>query len=187
MRRTMKRKVTNTGKDRLYTIFAFFIVAPVISIVLAFALVQNVILPRLEEGQKTISIMEDELGNNAEKDYELDDDLSSTGNEDSTVADSEDITEDNTDLDEENIETVFYGIQIGNFSSLTNAEAFIKELEENNIQNGYIVNVEGAYKVFSGEFKLKEEAYSYLEKVRELYTDAFVNTVTNKAKISKTE
>lgn len=54
MRRTMRRKVTNTGKDRLYTIFAFFIVAPVISIVLAFALVQNVILPRLEEGQKLL-------------------------------------------------------------------------------------------------------------------------------------
>lgn len=187
MRRTMRRKVTNTGKDRLYTIFAFFIVAPVISIVLAFALVQNVILPKLEEGQKTISTIEEGLGDNVEKNYELDDDLSSTGDEDITAAESEDLTEADSESEEETIETIFYGIQIGNFSSIANAEAFIKELEANNIQNGYIVNVEDSYKVFSGEFKLKEEAYGYLENIREVYADAFVNTVSSKGKIIRTE
>lgn len=188
MRRTMRKKVTNTGKDRLYTIFAFFIVAPIISIVLAFALVQNVILPRLEEGENTISTIEEGLGGIEENNYELDDDFNL--NEDSRDLESapSELTDKDADSGEDNtVATVFYGVQIGNFSSIANADTFINELKGNNINNGYIVKVGDSYKVFAGEFQIKEEAYSYLESIREAYEDAFVNTVSSKDKITKSE
>ncbi|SCG83774.1 hypothetical protein DW1_2209 [Proteiniborus sp. DW1] len=187
MRRTIRKRVTNTGKDRLYTIFAFFIVAPILSIVLAFALVQNVILPRLDEGQKTISTVDEGLGDKVEKNYGLEGDLSSTVDGETLGTEAIDLTENVSESEEETAETTFYGIQIGNFSSITNAEEFIKELKGNNFDNGYIVNVGNSYKVFAGEFKIKEEAYNYLENVREIYEDAFVNTVSSKDKIFRPE
>ncbi len=187
MRRIPRRKVTNTSKDRLYTIFAFFIVAPIISIVLAFALVQNVILPRLEE-QTTISTIDEGLGDKVENSYELEDELNSAGDGESSGKESIDLTdEDLKPKEEDTVATTFYGIQIGNFSSITNAEAFIRELKGNNIEDGYIVNVENSYKVFAGEFEIKEDAYSYLENIRKTYVDAFVNVVSSKNKITKSE
>ena len=188
MRRTMRRKVTNTGKDRLYTIFAFFIVAPIISIVLAFALVQNVILPRLDEGENTISTIEEGLGDIGENNYELDDEINSNEEGENLSSEPTEMIDKDSELGAENtVATVFYGIQIGNFSSITNAETFISELKGNNINDGYIVNVGDSYKVFAGEFKTKEDAYGYLESIREKYEDAFVNSVSSKDKITKSE
>ncbi len=183
MRRTVGRKVNKNNKDRLYTIFAFFIVAPIISIVLAFFLVQNVILPRLSENQKTIDIIEEGLGEEVGKDVGLDINTSINNNED--MLESEPTEEKDESPDDKGgvvEETIFYSVQVGNFSSITNAEALVKELKEKNINDCYVVNIGESYKVFAGEFHIKDEAYKYLENIRELYEDAFVNMVSNKIK-----
>ncbi|WIV10567.1 SPOR domain-containing protein [Proteiniborus sp. MB09-C3] len=186
MRRNVRRRVSNTSKDRLYTIFAFFIVAPIISIVLAIVLVQNVILPRLEEGQNAISTIEDNLDKKGMNNLDSNIDSNSAGDKDMSGLEPVDETDQKPESNDENtIETTFYSVQIGNFSSTANAETFIKELKEKNINDGYIVNVGESYKVFAGEFQAKEEAYSYLENIKKLYEDAFVNSVSSKDKITK--
>ena len=181
----MRSKVTKTGKERFYTIFAFFVIAPIISIVLAFALVQNVILPRLEEGESTISNLEEGLGNIGDNNYELDNDFSQIEDIEDLESNPNDLTV--KDSDSRNPVTVYYGVQIGNFSSITNAEIFINEIKGNNINNGYIVNIGDTYKVFAGEFQAKEEAYGFLESVREVYEDAFVNVVSSEDRLTKPE
>ncbi|WP_352418826.1 SPOR domain-containing protein [Proteiniborus sp.] len=180
MRRNAGRRVNRNNKDRLYTIFAFFVVAPIISIVLAFGLVQNVILPRLAEEQKTINTIEEGLGEEEKSDNEFNIDTNITDNENVTEVVPTEETQGTAGVIEE---TTFYSVQVGNFSSITNAEALVKELKENNINDGYIVNNEESYKVFAGEFQIKDEAYNYLDKIRKLYEDAFVNTLSSKEKI----
>jgi len=185
MRRTMRRSISN-NRDRLYTIFAFFIIAPIISIVLAFALVQNVILPRLDEGHNTITT-ENILDNEIEDEFDSSN-LELIDNEEASVSDSLEEQGEGTISQTENkntIDSIFYGVQVGNFSSIANAELFIKELKANNIDDGYIVNVGDSYKVFTGEFQIKDDAYNYLESIRKLYEDAFVNVVSSEDKILK--
>lgn len=187
MRRTVKRKVDN-NRDRLYTIFAFFVVAPIISIVLAFVLVQNVILPRLDNGQNVISTIDNNLDNELESDLDSRSsqltDNENISNEDSMEEQST-YTEVSQTEDENTVGSTFYSVQVGNFSSITNAELLVKELKSNNIEDSYIVDLGDSYKVFAGEFQSKDEAYNYLEIIRKLYEDAFVNVVSSKDKILK--
>lgn len=188
MRRTIGRRVNRNKKDRLYTFFAFFVVAPIISIVLAFVLVQNVILPRLAEEQKTIDTVEERLGEGGNDYIDLNSDTSIANNENISESGQTEETGEVSGINEENVEeTIFYSIQVGSFSSITNAETLIKELKDNNINDGYIVNVEESYKVFAGEFQIKDEAYNYLENIKKLYGDAFVNTVSSKQKVKRVE
>ncbi len=186
MRRTVGRRINKSNKDRLYTIFAFFIVAPIISIVLAFFLVQNVILPRLSEEQKAIGTIEEGLGEEIGKDVDLDIDTSIKDNENMLESETTKEKDEIPDNEDEVVkETIFYGVQIGNFSSITNAEALVKELKEKNINDCYVVNIGESYKVLAGEFHTKDEAYKYLENINKIYEDAFVNTVSDKNKILK--
>lgn len=179
MKRSFRRKVNRSNKDRLYTIFAFFIVAPIISVLLAFTIVQNFILPRLSEDQMTSSQIlqtKDKEQNdiNMNTDIELSD---NTETED--LEQNEESNDTEKTSDESTIESTFFSIQLGNFSSLTNAKTFMNELAEKNINECYIIKVDEAYKVFSGQFDIKEEAYDYLEEIRLIYEDAFVNKVSN--------
>lgn len=184
MRRSFGRKVNKSNKDRLYTIFAFFVIAPIISIVLAFLLVQNVIIPRLDEDQKANSTIEEGISETGEGDIDLNNDTNIADNVDITKPDKPEEIEGSPSSGQVNAEeTTFFSVQIGNFSSVTNAQALINDLKENNINDGYIVNVEDSYKVFAGEFQIKEDAYNYLENIREFYEDAFMNTVSSNDKV----
>ncbi|SDZ32223.1 Sporulation related domain-containing protein [Proteiniborus ethanoligenes] len=186
MRRITRTKINKNKKDRLYTIVAFFIAAPIISILLGFFLVQYVILPRLSEGENTLNPIEHRVEEN--KETEADDISNDSVYEDdlnNQIGDTEE-SSDNTDLvdslpntgDEEQREVTFYSVQLGNFSSITNAESFIKELKENNI-DGFIIS-NGTFKVFTGEFNSRDDAYKHLEGIKPIYEDAFVNLVSKK-------
>lgn len=183
MRRTRRKRVDKDKKDRLYTIFAFFIVAPIISIVLGFALVQYVILPRLDAEQKAINPIEEKIGEEEKSETKLNIDADISDTEDKSEPEPIEEKNDASNNEEENVkETTFFGVQLGNFSSITNAQVLAKELKENNI-DGYIVSDGNFYRVFAGEFNVKEEAYNYLENIREIYEDAFVNLVSSNEEI----
>lgn len=188
MGRITRTKINKNKKDRLYTIITFFIAAPIISIVLGFFLVQYIILPRLSEEQNTLNPIEYRIEENKESEESnspssvLPSDGAEPQNE---TIDTEDSLEEADLVDnssneetEEKKDISFYSIQLGSFSSLANAESFLKELKGNNI-DGYILK-NRTFTVFSGEFNSKEDAYKYLDDIKKLYGDAFIKLVSKK-------
>ncbi|MGF7056518.1 SPOR domain-containing protein [Brassicibacter mesophilus] len=169
MRQTIRRKRHKVKKDRLFTILAFFVVAPIISVLLGFVLVKYMILPRFLPVQKepTSQIIQDDISNSDDTNFQQN--MQDEDNSEQSTQNQ------NIQLKQSKLEGItLYNIQAGNFSSVENAESLVKELATNGI-TGYIVKLD-SYKVFTGTYFNREEADKYLSKVKNTYSDSFVNT-----------
>ncbi len=149
----------------MLTIFVFFIIAPIISIIIGILIVQNLILPHFEDIDNT------KLTNKIEN---------SSSNNKSNENIVKDIDKQKID-DLEKLELTIkgfdlYNIQLGSFSNIENAKTLRKELREKGA-NGYIVKISD-YKVFYGTYLNREICDKVLTSIRESYKDAFVNKIT---------
>ncbi|KPU27834.1 hypothetical protein TR13x_00280 [Caloranaerobacter sp. TR13] len=159
------RRKKKSKKDKLLTIFVFFILAPIISIAIGILIVQNIILPHFEDisATKPLSEVENGLSNNETNENVVKD------------VDKQEIDDlKNLELTVEGFD--LYNIQLGSFSNIENAKALRKELREKEV-DGYIVKISN-YKVFYGTFLNREICDKVLMSVRESYKDAFVNKIT---------
>ncbi|WP_427338951.1 SPOR domain-containing protein [Caloranaerobacter sp. DY30410] len=163
MKSSMRKR--RNKKDKLLTIFVFFIIAPIISIIIGILIVQNLILPHFEDIDNT------KLTNKIEN---------SSSNNKSNENIVKDIDKQKID-DLEKLELTIkgfdlYNIQLGSFSNIENAKTLRKELREKGA-NGYIVKISD-YKVFYGTYLNREICDKVLTSIRESYKDAFVNKIT---------
>jgi len=170
MRQPMRSKRHKVKKDRLFTILAFFVLAPIISVFLGFALVKYMILPRFlpVKEETSLQTLQEDIDN---KETEFQQDIQNVDNSEQSTQDQ------NVQTKQSKLEGItLYNIQVGNFSSIENADNIVKELAANGMP-GYVVELD-SYKVFAGTYFNREEADEYLSKVKDIYSDAFVNTFT---------
>lgn len=162
--RNLRRK-RKSKKDKLLTIFVFFILAPVISIVIGILIVQNIILPHFEDV------------NDTKRSIKIEDNLSNNERNENIAKDIDKQKIDDLKKLELRIEGFdLYNIQLGSFSNIENAMNLRKELRGNGV-DGYIVKIND-YKVFYGTFLNREICDKILTSIRESYKDAFVNKIT---------
>ncbi|WP_069649205.1 SPOR domain-containing protein [Caloranaerobacter ferrireducens] len=159
------RRKRKSKKDKLLTIFVFFIIAPVISIAIGILIVQSIIMPHFEDVNDTnlTSKIEDDLSNNESNENIVKDIDKQEINDLKKL----ELTIEGFDL---------YNIQLGSFSNVENAKALRKELREKGV-DGYIVKISD-YKVFYATFLNREICDEVLTSIRESYKDAFVNKIT---------
>ncbi|SHH61224.1 Sporulation related domain-containing protein [Caloranaerobacter azorensis DSM 13643] len=155
-------------KDKLLTIFIFFVVAPIISIVIGVFIVQKFILPHFEDINDNKPISKIESSSNKDK-----------NNENIIIKDKDKRDKQEIDDSRELELTIegfdLYNVQLGSFSNIENAKKLRKELRDKGA-NGYIVKI-GNYKVFYGTYLNRKMCDKVLTNIRKLYKDAFVNKI----------
>ncbi len=82
-------------------------------------------------------------------------------------------TTDQTKVITQNLKN-FYTIQIGSFSSLSNAEKYRKEANKKLNKETFIIKEGKLYKVFVGKYKNHKEAENNIKDVIKEYKDAFI-------------
>ncbi len=167
MRQTIRRR-HKVKKDRLATFLAFFVMAPIISILIGLALVKYIILPRFlpVQNENATEIMQDDMINS---DVLLQQDVQEANtNQQNTEKSSVQINQTKAEG------ITLYNIQVGNFSNIENAQTLANELIDKGLP-GYIIKLD-MYKVFVGTYSTRQEADKYLAKVKDVYSDAFINT-----------
>lgn len=175
MRNSIRRKRHRMEKDRLVTFIAFFVVAPLISIVLGFAIVKFLVIP-------TFLPVQDET-NQLTNQGDINDNIDGFEQEEYQPNYEEDNNQnETTQVKQSEIEgIVLYNLQVGNFSSEENANNLIKELNSKEML-GYLVKGD-SYIVFAGTYLTRAEADKYLPEVKISYNDAFISTFSLQDKV----
>ncbi|WP_026893768.1 SPOR domain-containing protein [Clostridiisalibacter paucivorans] len=148
MRLSRKNRKRYSRRDKLVNFLLFFIIAPLVSVMIAFGLVKHVLLPNIDKevDEKTeISEVKDE---------------SKSKDNDKEVYEFKDL--------------VLYSIQTGSFDDIENGKLLVKEMNSKQIP-GFILEVDNDYKVFAGTFLDREEAERYNVYVKGILKDSFIN------------
>ena len=156
----VSRNKKNLGKWR--NIIIFFIIAPIVAILITTGLFRYLILPYIVSDDNPDNINQDKQNN--EDDSPKSDKNNNQDNQDS------DITDPTMTLRLDGMS--LFNVQLGSFSSKENAESLVSQLKEKEI-NAYIVDSD-SFKVFAGTFFSRREAEKYKDKLKNTYTDAFL-------------
>lgn len=162
MRRT-RRGSERQNVNKWTNFLIFFVLAPIVAILLTIGLFKYLILPQfLPEDDKD--------ANNNQIEQETDNPNSTDENDNSNSNE-----ENNGQLSMYTLDGMdLFSVQIGSFGSKENAEKLVEQLKENGL-DGYLIEKD-SYKVFAGTFFSRQEADVYLIKVREYYSDAFIKS-----------
>ncbi len=152
------RNTKNLGKWR--NVIIFFIIAPIVAILITIGLFRYLILPY---------IVSDDNPDNINQDKQNNEDDSGQGDDNNNDQDS-DITDPIITLRLDGMS--LFNVQLGSFSSKENAQSLVNQLKEKDI-NAYVVDSD-SFKVFAGTFFSRTEAERYKDKLKNTYKDAFL-------------
>ncbi len=159
MRQTRRKRDSNDA-SKWIMYFMFIIVAPLLAIFITVGLFKYIIVPRFfPDNEVSVNI------NDVQNERNVEDTSDGSASTNTPQESNETLT---LRLGGMNL----YNVQLGSFSSKENAQGFVNELRENDINSYMIAN--DSFKVFAGSFFLREEADRYLMKIRESYSDAFI-------------
>lgn len=155
----LQKRRNNSPKDKLTIFITFFVIAPLVSISLAYLVVNHVIVPCFIE--QKVEIKEEIPPYNA-------------------TADVHENINNNKDVEIPELEYKindigFCSVQVGSFNDINNAKTIIQDMKNNNIA-GFIVKIKDSYKVYSGVFTNEEHARKHKEELKKNYNDAFISS-----------
>lgn len=154
--------------DKLRMVIAFFVIAPVISITLAYFGVNYFLMPKLGQG----NIQSCEQEEYFEQEIE---DNTGSNLENNEAVEYNFAQEDNNTSSKKIDDISFFTVQMGCFSTIENAKVFVSELKENDI-SAFVVKVGENFKVYSGVFTSKTQADVRKEQIKKNYNDVFVSS-----------
>ncbi len=143
-------------------IIIFFVLAPILAILIAVGLYKYLLLPYIEPNDNPSNIevgtSNDENNSQINNSYDNNDTESPNNTESFVTLKLKGLT--------------LFNVQLGSFSSKENAQTLVDELKDKEI-NGYMFDSNG-FKVFAGTFFTRGEAEKYRDELKNTYSDAFI-------------
>jgi len=179
MKQLRKKKKNHNEKSKWINILTFFVFAPTVAILLGAGIVKYVILPIFipDEGvnrnaTEVSKRLDEETPKKEDISQKVDDALRE--NESSKDDDKQKEEYEKLQLTREKIS--FYTVQVGSFTEQKNAQILIEDMKEKGL-GGFIVKTDN-YKVLAKSFYNREELSESIIKIKEVFSDAFINTIT---------